>query len=197
MELWRITFLSLLAAVVSIPLISAAGDKTQSSLTAPSALAPMSPPLITGTMGTSFTNGSSKGKSKGDSKCKLQIQIKGLTGIPDSLGIPGDGDEVICIADAVVAQGATASGSGTVVRGEVSGGSVKIKVNLVNEGIPCVGPVQQTESRVTCYEPDPTFTPAFSIPFSSDTTQGFCTEYCPRPNSPIIAMDGISIPAGN
>src|SRR5207244_6932368 len=80
-------------------------DGTLSSMVNPESLAGATMPALTGPIGAAFGNGISKGKVKSDNKCHFQVKISGL-GLPDSNGIPGNGDEVVCIADFHVTMGA-------------------------------------------------------------------------------------------
>jgi len=51
------------------------------------------------------------------------------------------------------------------------------------------------DARLTCYEPDPSYTVTFSKPFQSDSTQGVLVgAYAPRPASPLIATQALLIP---
>jgi len=178
-------------------------DKTMSSLANPQALAGATMPAITGPIGASFVNGTSKGQVKSDNKCNFQVKLTGLVGIPDSNGIPGNGDEVICIADFHITMGAANSNlnGSLVTRGEISSGKVSIKVALAAQGAPCVptgggSDTQQYDARLTCYEPDPAYAPTFTFPFTSDATQGLILGssgpggFAPRPASNLIAVAG-------
>ena len=159
-------------------------------------------PALTGPIGTTWTNQVSKGSTKGDNNCKIQVQLKGLTGLPDSDQIPGTGDEVICVANShVTLAGVTPLNVGVVVRGEIKSGAVKIKADLFAEGSGCVpnkkgGPVvAQFDGQMTCYQPAPGYVPGCGgfAPFASDGTQGACAASFPaRPTSPMIATQGIS-----
>ena len=170
-------------------------DGTQSSLANPQALAGATMPAITGPIGTTFTDGTSKGKVKSDNKCNFQVKISGLN-LPD-------GAQVICIADFHITMGgANANLNGSLVtRGEISGGGVKIKVNLATETTLCVptgggSDTQQYDARLACYEPDAAYAPAFTGPFLSDATQGLIIAppgpggFAPRPASSLIAVAG-------
>lgn len=176
-----------------------AGDKTQATMVNPVMLTGAGAPALTAPLSVAWTNGVSKGKAKGDDKCKVQVQLKGIA-LPDSDGIPGTGDEVICTADTnVTVLPALALSTTAVVRGEVSSGKVKIKVDLAAEGTGCIpakggGPgVVQYDGRITCYEPDPAY-PAPPVGFLSDPTQGvYPFGFGPRPASPLIATQGIFI----
>jgi len=177
-------------------------DGAQSSLANPQSLAGATMPAITGPIGAAFTDGVSKGKVKSDNKCNFQVKISGLT-LPDSDGTPGTGDEVICIADFHITMGAANSNlnGSLVTRGEISGGTVKIKANLASEGTPCVptgggSDTQQYDARLACYEPDAAYAPVFTAPFMSDATQGLILAppgpggFAPRPTTNLIAVAG-------
>jgi len=168
-----------------------------STLTNPVIVTGTPVPALSGPIGSAFTNGVSKGKSKGDAKCKVAIQLSGLS-LPDSDQTPGTGDEVICTADNSVTVGLALPVSATaVLRGEVKSGKVKIKADLFAQATGCVptkqgGPgVIQYDGRITCYEPDPAY-PNPPIPFASDPTQGvYPAGFAPRPASNLIATEGI------
>jgi len=175
-----------------------AGDKSQSTLVNPVVLTGVSVPALTPPLSGAWVNGTSKGKTKGDDKCKVQVLLVKLA-LPDSDGIPGTGDEVICTADASVSLGYAAPlATTTVFRGEVAGGKVKIKADLFAEGTGCIpaktgGPgVAQYDGRLSCYEPDPGYPPP-PLPFLSDPTQGvYPAGFGPRPASPMIATQGLN-----
>jgi len=175
-----------------------AGDKSQSTFTKPAAPSGAPLPPVVGPISPAFTNGSSAGKSKGDDKCKVQIQLKGLA-LPDSDQIAGTGDEVICISHAnIVLAGVTPLSTTAVFRGEIKSGGVKIKADLFAAGTGCIpskggGPgISQYESQTACYAPDPGYPPP-PIPFVSDPTQGvFPAGFGPRPASGLLATDGLT-----
>ena len=200
----------LIVAVVGVALIApgaaVAADKAQSTIEQPSAFNATSPPALTGPKSTAWVNGVAKGKLK-FSGCSVQVQLKGTT-LADTDGMPGTGDEVICVSDNDVdASGIPLSG-GVILRGEVSGGSVKIKADLAAEGSGCgaVGPIVEYDSRMTCYEKDPAYnaavgcgnmaSPCTPIKFASDQTQCVCSAAYPaRPSSALIATDAAFFPA--
>jgi hypothetical protein len=149
-------------------------------------------------VGPFWANGVSKGKTKGDDKCKVQVQLGGIA-LPDTDGIPGTGDEVICTADAnVTINGVSATSTTAVFRGEVLAGKVKIKADLFAEATGCTpsgtappGGIAQYDGRITCYAPDPAYPPP-PLPFVSDPTQGvYPFGFGPRPVSPMIATQGL------
>src|SRR5262245_62150055 len=171
-------FAGVIAAGACLALASTgiAGDKSQSTLVNPVVLTGLSVPALTPPVGPFWANGVSKGKTKGGDNCKVQIQLKGLA-LPDSDGLPGTGDEVICNADANVSVGYAVPLSTTATfRGEVAAGQVKIKVDLFAEGTGCIpakkgGPgVAQYDGRVACYAPGGPYPPP-PVPFASDPTQ--------------------------
>ncbi|HYV57468.1 MAG TPA: hypothetical protein VE911_07985 [Candidatus Nitrosopolaris sp.] len=177
-------------------------DGTQSSMVNPQSLAGATMPAITGPIGAAFADGTSKAQVKSDNKCNFQVKISGLA-LPDSDGTPGTGDEVICIADFHITMGAlnTNLNGSLVTRGEISGGKVKIKVNLAAEGTPCVptgggSDTQQYDARLACYEPSAAYAPAFTAPFLTDATEGLIFAaagpggFAPRPVSNLIAVAG-------
>ena len=194
----RVWTAAMLAAAIAIPATSHAGDKSQSTLVNPVATGAGAPVDI-GTRSVAagvWTNGVSKGKTQGDDKCAVQIQLQKMT-LPDSDQIPGTGDEVICVSDAKVNVAGAPLNTTAVFRGEIKKGQVKIKANLFTEGIGCVpakkgGPgIANYESRTVCYLPDPSY-PAPPLPFASDGTQGiYPVSFGPHPTTAIIATDGI------
>jgi hypothetical protein len=193
-------FMGVIAAGACMALATTgiAGDKSQSNLVNPVVLTGASPTVLTPPISAAWTNGVSKGKTKGGDNCKVQIQLQKLT-LPDSDGVAGTGDEVICVADANVSAGyALPLSTSVVFRGEVAGGTVKIKADLAAEGTGCVPAkkgglgVAQYEGRVTCYEPSPY--PPPPAPFLSDPTQGlYPASFAPRPPGGLIATQGINI----
>lgn len=194
-------FMGVLAAGACVALASTglAGDSSQSTLVNPISLTGVGVPALIPPIGFSWTNGVSKGKTKGDDKCKVQIQLSGL-GLPISNGIPGNGDEVICLADANVSSIGYAVPLRTtaVFRGEVFGGKVKIKADLNAEGTGCIPTkkgglgVAQYDGRLTCYEPVVGY-PNPPVPFNSDPTQGiYVNAFAPRPASAMIATQGLN-----
>jgi hypothetical protein len=203
-----------LGAALIVPSVGQAGDKSQSTMVNPVVTTGTAFPPASASVGTSWVNGTSKGKTKGDTKCKVQIQLKGLSGLPDSDGVPGSGDEVICVTHAHVnvdpGGGNILTDTSSIFRGELSNGSVKIKVDLAAEGTGCLPegsafPLAQYGSDLTCYEPDFAYLAAAEcaaaagiwIPFLSGPSQGVCTFVPPGgvfiapPGTPIIATNGI------
>lgn len=188
---------ALLGAALVIPSLASAGDKSQSTMVNPVAVTGAGIPALAGPIGASWTNGTSKGKTKGDDKCKVQVQLGPLT-LPDSDQLPGTGDEVICTADANVHvfTGALNLSTTAVFRGEIKSGKVKIKADLFAEGTGCMPagsafPVAQYDGRITCYQPDPAY-PNPPLGFASDPTQGiYPAGFGPRPASPMIATEGL------
>ncbi len=188
---------ALLAAAIAVPGWSLAGDKTQSTMVSP-VVTSLGAPVDTGTkVPTGFwINGVSKGKTQGDDKCKVQIQLLKTT-LADTDGLPGTGDEVICVADSKINAGGLPINTTAVLRGEVSKGNVKIKVDLYAEGTGCIPSkkgglgVASYESRTVCYMPDPGYPPPV-IPLMSDPTSGiYPVGFGPHPSTPIIAVNGI------
>jgi hypothetical protein len=174
-----------------------AGDKSQSTLVNPVLVTGVGTPALSGPIGAAWTNGVSKGKTKGDDKCKVQVQLGGLT-LPNSDGIAGSGDEVICTADAqVTVSNALTLSTTAVFRGEVLNGKVKIKADLFAEATGCVPSlggglgVAQYDGRISCYEPDPAY-PDPPQGFVSDSSQGiYPAGFGPRPASNLIATQGL------
>jgi hypothetical protein len=194
----RVARIVAVGAMLALAAPVLAGDKSQSTLVNPVVLTGAGVPAITGTVSAVWTNGTSKGKTKGDDKCKVQVQLGGLT-LPNTDGVAGSGDEVICIADANVSVGYAAPLSTTAVfRGEVLAGKVKIKADLFLEGTGCTpaktgGPgIAQYDGRITCYNADATY-PDPPLGFASDSSQGiYPAGFGPRPASSIIATQGLN-----
>lgn len=190
---------ALLAVAIAMPGSALAGDKSQSTLVNPGVTGTGAPvDLGTKTVASGvWTNASSKGKTQGDDKCKVQIQLSKIT-LPDTDGIAGTGDEVICVSDSkITLGGAIPLNTTAVFRGEVKKGTVKIKADLNAEGTGCIpskkgGPgIASYESRTVCYTADAAY-PAPPIGFASDSTQGiYPAGFGPHPSSSIIAADGI------
>ena len=88
---------TLIGLALVFPAMSMAGDKTQSTLVNRLVPPAGAVPAVPNPSGPFWTNGISKGKSKGDDKCKVQIQMKGIA-LPDTDQVPCSGDEVICVA---------------------------------------------------------------------------------------------------
>lgn len=187
-------------ACMALASTSIAADKSQSTLVNPVVLTGASVPALTPPVSAAWANGVAKGKTKGGDNCKVQIQLQKLL-LPDSDGVPGTGDEVICAADANVSAlgyGAPLSTT-TVFRGEVAAGTVKINVDLFLQGTGCIpakkgGPgVAQYDGRVACYAPGGPYPPP-PVPFISDPTQGvYVGGFAPRPPGALIAAQGINI----
>ena len=170
---------------------TASADKYLTSLNNPLVLSGTAPPPLAGPLSAAFSNGVSKGTAKiiaTINACKLSVKLSGTT-LPDSDGIAGSGDEVICLIEANAA--VLNSPVGLVVRGEASGGTVSIKADLYAEGF--VGGAfcnnVAYDLRSTCYEADAAYAPAFAIPFPSDATQGIMYAYPPRPASGLIVTE--------
>lgn len=185
----------LVGTALVVPGLAPAADKSQSTMVNPAVLSAAPVPTLTGPISAAWQNGVSKGKVQGDAKCKIAVQMAGLA-ISNSDGIPGTGDEVICLTDSQVTQGAVPLVTTLVRRGEIKSGKVQIKQDLTAEGAGCSpsGGGSNAKSYLTntaCYEPDPTYAPAIIIPFASDPTQGIILGTPPRPASPLIATEGI------
>jgi hypothetical protein len=187
---------ALLGAALAVPSLSAAGDKSQSTMVNPLVVSGAALPALTGPLSASWTNNVSSGKTKGDDKCKVQIELKKI-GLPDSDQTVGSGDEVICITQAIITTLGVNLTNGLIQRGEVKGGAVKIKADLAAEGTGCTpagsgSGVVTWASSIACYEPDPGYAPAITRPFTSDGTQGTITPgFAPRPSTGLISTNGI------
>jgi hypothetical protein len=149
-----------------------------------------------------FVAGVSKAKFKFDDKCKGQIQLSKLSGLPADDGIPGSGDEVVCLLNF---QNAGACGS-FVLRGAVSpSGKVKIKFDGAVDLPGGFCPPPPTDAHVTsveCYEPAPAYAAGTACtgaggmftPFSSGPSQGVCSSgaaYISNPSTPVLAVQGV------
>jgi hypothetical protein len=196
----RVAVIAALSGVLVAPGLGTAGQKSQSNLANPVALMAGALPALTGPVSPAvWTNGVSLGKTKGDDKCKVQVQMK-LIAHPDTDLVPGTGDEVICIGDSHVSifPGPATLSTSAVLRGEVKSGVMKIKVDLAAQGTGCspagdlAGPeIVSYNNRLVCYDADPAY-PAPPLGFATDPTQGvYPASFAPRPASPIIAVDGI------
>jgi len=185
-------------AVMALVTVSAvAADKSSMTMVNPTALGGSAAPALLGTGGAGWANGTSKGRYKTDDRCRFLVRAARLT-LANSDGLPGSGDEVICIADAIVtAAGPTVVETSTVLRGEVRDGKLRIKINLMAEGTGCVpagaGATRRVyDTRFTCWQADPSY-PDPPVSFVSDASQGvYPTSFAPRPASPILATGGLN-----
>jgi len=173
-------------------------DKIQSALEQPAGTTGTALPPLMGPMSTAWLAGTSKGSFK-HIGCKLQVKLS-HTNLGTGDGMPGTGDEVIYLGDANIAYEGANLQSTAVFRGERNAGEISIKLDLAQEtsGPGRCGAVDNLvvyDARLTCYEPDPTYTVTFSEPFQSDPTQGVVVgAYAPRPASPLIATQALLIP---
>lgn len=194
----RTMALALSLAVTVGGMASAGTLKTKDALVSVGATSGTTNPALSGPFSSAFSNATSKGTTAGDSKCTLQVQLVKMTGIPDTTTTTAGTDDtrVICIIDNQNATGSTSLGQASaILRGTVKKGGMKIKVNLTAEGIPCStgGGNQVFDGRTACYEPDPAYNPAITLPFSSDASQGVIVfSYAPRPASKLIATQGLA-----
>jgi len=186
-------------AIAALLLVTAAAaaDKSSMTMVNPVALGGSAAPALLGTGGVGWANGTSKGRYKADDRCRVLVRAAKLT-LANTDNLPGSGDEIICIADAIVTQaGPTVVQTSTVLRGEIRGGKLTIKVNLMSEGTGCVpagagAPRRVYDTRFTCWQADPSY-PDPPIPFASDPSQGvYPTSFAPRPASPILATGGLN-----
>lgn len=189
--------MALLAAAVALPATALAVDKSQSTMVNAIAATPAAPfPIAATFFGPAFGNGVSKGKTKGDSNCKIQMLLKGIA-IANTDGIPGSPDDILCVSDSKVNLAGLPLDTTSVFPAEVKNGVAKVKVDLVAEGIPCVPsggggpPTASFESRTICYTADPAYPPP-PLPFLSNPRGGvYPAGYGPHPVSPAIATGGI------
>lgn len=174
-------------ALLALPMKPFAADKFTSSMNPPN-LTPNSPPPLSGPESSTWTYGKSRGSAIFRDNCKVSVKLS-KTSLADSDGIPGTGDEVICLMDG----NSGFTKGGFVLRGESINGSVKINVDLSKEGFTCSG-FTVHDIRFTCYEPDAGYSPSLT-PFLSDPTQGVTDGfYPPRPANGLIATDSVSFP---
>jgi hypothetical protein len=150
-----------------------------------------------------FVAGVSQGKFKFDDKCKGQIQLAKLSGLPVDDGIPGSGDEVLCLLNFHSGSGGCGS---FVLRGGVSAsGKVKIKFDGGVDLPAGFCPPPPTDAHVTsveCYDPDPAYPVGAACagaggvytPFVTDPSQGVCsggTAFITNPGTPVLAVQGL------
>jgi len=192
----RKLLIALMGIALVQPAVVFAGDKSQSTLVDRLVAPAGAIPTVPNASGGFWTNGSSKGKTKGDDKCKVQIQLKGIT-VPDTDGVACSGDEVICISHSHVTAAGVPLDVTAVFRGEVKNGGVKIKRDLFAEGTGCMpskggGPsLQQYDAVTYCFAPDGAYPPP-PLPFASCALEGvYPATFGPIPATPIIASDGI------
>jgi len=182
---------------------AAAADKLQASLVNPGVAGGNALPALVGPISGAWINGQSKGASVGDDKCRIQVRAARLdtSVLPDSDGIAGTGDEVICLGYSNLSLGyVTPVRTTAVMRGEVTGGKLNIRVNLFAEGVGCTptgkgppNPLASFDSRIDCYAPDPSYPPP-PVTFASDPTQGiYPSAFAPRPASGLIMTQGLFI----
>lgn len=188
---------ALIGLMFVCPAMSIAADKSQSTmvnrLTPPAGAVPAVPNVSA----PGWVNGTSKGKTKGDNKCKVQIKMKGV-GLPDTDQIPCSGDEVICLAHSHTTVGGISTDVTAVFRGEVKNGGVKIKSDLFAEGTGCIPSggvgglgIQQYDGATYCFAPDGAYPPP-PLPFVSCVLEGvYPLGFGPIPATPLIAADGI------
>ncbi len=156
-----------------------------------------------------FVPGVSGAKFKFDDKCKAQIQLKKMAGLPPGDGLPGTGDEVICLMNFI--DSAAGSCGGFILRGEVSGSVASQKAKIKFAGsteLPGLCPPPPGDkihiTTVECYEPEPTLTYTAAgacasasgtfAPFATDPSQGLCvlsSNYVPAPPTFVLAVQGV------
>jgi hypothetical protein len=188
---------TLIGIVLVFPAMSMAGDKTQSTLVDRLVPPAGAVPAVPNPSAGFWMNGTSKGKTKGDDKCKVQIQMKGIA-LPDSDQVPCSGDEVICVAHSHTTVLGVPTDVSAVFRGEVKSGAVKIKRDLFAEGTGCtpsggVGGlgIQQYDGGIYCFLPDGGYPPPV-LPFLSCPLEGiYPLGFGPIPVTPVIATEGL------
>ncbi len=185
------------ASLVALATSAPAADSSISSMNRPFLTGTSQPPLAP-PLSAAWTNGTSRGKTKVLGSCKILVKLSGVA-LPDSDGVPGSGDEVLCLIDldSTFVDFPQAGGPlGFVLRGEVRGGTVRCFANLFAEGAVsffCANHVVHN-LRSTCYEPDPAYAPILDVPFYSDGAQGLIEAYPPRPATGLIAADSVFFP---
>jgi len=195
--MYRTFIVALVGLALVCPAASFAGDKSQSTMVDRLTVPAGALPAVTNPSGGLWTNGSSKGKTKGDDKCRVQIQMKGVA-LPDTDQVPCSGDEVICISHSHVTLLGSALDTSAVFRGEVKNGSVKIKRDLFAEGTGCLpsggvggSGLQQFDAVTYCFAPDGLY-PAPPIGFLSCPLEGvYPVSFGPVPPTPVIASGGL------
>src|SRR5262249_16261664 len=86
---------------------------------------------LAGPLSTAWMPGISKGSFK-HTACKFQVKLS-HTSLGTGDGTPGTGDEVICLGDANIAYEGANLPTTAVFRGERTGGSISIKLDLAQE----------------------------------------------------------------
>lgn len=200
---WRGVLAIVGLAVVFTPALVAGREGTALRMVNPRFLDLPPIPSLTGPVGTAFVPGVSTGVVQRTNNCRQLVLLKDLAEVRRSDGIPGTGDEVICLAHMWIDFGAPAFGT-LVMRGETVGRRrvrVAIEASIDTETGICerLGQFNRSEDvyyetrGTTCYEPDPSYAPALTVPFGSDPTQGLVLgAYAPRPASPVISTEGLS-----
>jgi hypothetical protein len=165
--------------------------------------------FVTAPPSGAFLPGTAKAKFKFDAKCKGQIGLKKMSGLPLGDGLAGTGDEIICMVNFI--DSAAGSCVGFILRGEVQGNATSQKMKIKFAGasdLPGVCPPPPNDrvhvTSVECYEPEPTLTYTASgacataggtfVPFASDPSQGLCVlsgTWVPNPPTPILAVQGV------
>jgi hypothetical protein len=151
-----------------------------------------------------FVPGVSRGKFTFSDRCRGRIVLSGLSNLPVGDGVPGSGDEIICLVNQQVA----GLCNGFVLHGEVRGGAKaqKIKISLdgsrdTSGACPLIGFTGHISS-VECYDPDPGYSASLAcdavggalISFAQDPSQGWCiggASYLPNPATPVLAVQGV------
>ena len=154
-----------------------------------------------------FIAGKSTAKFKIDNKCRTQITLSKMSGLPLGDGMPGTGDEVICVVNEqtpVPAVGANICETYT-LRGEVVGSAtsetVKLGWNPTLTGVCPDAPGTHHPQSIECYEPSPGYSASGAcaalggsfIASGADPTQGWCraATYVANPTTPVLAIQGV------
>src|SRR5262249_60889587 len=121
----------LLVAILTVSSSGVAADKVLSTMEQPLGTTGMAPPPLAGPLSTAWMPGISKGSFK-HIACKFQVKLS-HTNLGTGDGTPGTGDEVICLGDANIAYEGANLPTTAVFRGERTGGSISIKLDLAQE----------------------------------------------------------------
>jgi hypothetical protein len=170
---------------VLLPAPSFAGEKQQGTLVNPGPVTYDRDACDGGytpsTPSASFIPNVSKAKFKFDDKCKAKIGLKKMSGLPLGDGLPGTGDELICLIN-FIDSGAGSCG-GFILRGEAAGSPTSEKVTIQFAGA--------TDLPGTCPPPAGDRVHVTTV---EGPSQGLCvlaTTYVTNPPTPAIAVQGV------
>ena len=182
-----------LAVVLAASLVARAEHTEMVRPPAVPALPPIPP--VQGPVGTAYQHTRSKGFIRVNDACVHTVAFRQLQGIGVTDRVAGSGDEIICHTHLWMHEGGVPSFGTLVRRAEVTmPGRVRDSARLDLQTPLCQpgGGGTWYELRGTrCYEADPSYRPAITVPFADDPTQGFVLgAYAPRPASRLIAIEG-------